>query len=329
MPIDEGGSKYSTGQKSVADNISSVKNLEIGEVISVTDPKALGRIKVRIKGPISNGGDDGVLDNDLAWAHPMIPKALGVQPKVKEAVFVFIFSNKQKNVDRLYLGPIISQPQQLNFDPFYVTALAGFTFGNSEPKVSVDTIPEIKGVFPNPDDISIQGRYNTDLWFKPNEVLLRAGKFISSNPSKTNPFNFSFNKKTPGYIQIKNDVVIKKATDSEKEERGTVTNIVSSKINLLTHKNGAPIFNLSNQDNLISDDELLSILSTAHPLVFGDLLLEYLKLLKDAFYNHVHNGNGNIPTDLSGSSDKLPLDTFKKKADELEKAMLTKNIRIN
>jgi len=74
---------------------------------------------------------------------------------------------------------------------------------------------------------------------------------------------------------------------------------------------------------------LKKILSEAHQLVFGDILLEYLRLLKDAFYSHVHNGNGNPPTDLTTSGNKLALALFKKNADDLEKSMLSKNIRIN
>lgn len=329
MAIEEGNNKYSTGQKSIIDNIDNIKTLEIGEVISVDDPNSLGRIKVRVKGPISKGGDDGVLDDDLPWAFPLLPKYFTSQPKIKEAVYIFTFSKQQQHVDRLYLGPIISQLPQLNFDPYYITALAGFTFGSESPKVSIDTIPEVKGVFPNQDDISIQGRENTDIILKPNQVLIRAGKFVKTNPTKTNPFYFTFNKKTQAYIQLNNDVVLKKGTETEGEDRGTVTNIVASKINLLTHKDGTPIFNLTNQDNLIDDDELLKILSTAHQMVFGDNLLEYLELFENALFFHVHNGNGNLPTDLTTSGNKLALDTFKKKAEDLRKNMLSKNIRIN
>lgn len=329
MPIEEGNSKYGTGQKSVIESVNNVKTLELGEVISVNDPNALGRIKVRIKGPVSKGGDDGVTDDNLPWAHPFNTKFFTAQPKVKEAVFIITFSNQQKHADRLYIGPIISQSQQLNFDPFYASALAGFTFGQSQPTLSVDTIPELKGVFPKPEDVSVQGRDNADITLKPNEVLLRAGMYSSTEPSKTNPFKFSFNKRSQAYIQIKNNVVIKKATDTEKEEKGSVANFVANKINLLTHKDGSPIFNLTNQDNLISDEELLKILAEAHQMVFGDVLLEYLRLLKDAFFSHVHNGNGNTPTDLTASGNKLALETFKKKAEDLEKAMLSKNIRIN
>jgi hypothetical protein len=54
---------------------------------------------------------------------------------------------------------------------------------------------------------------------------------------------------------------------------------------------------VTNNENLISDSELKNIIieidGGAHRLPFGDVLLEYLKLLKEALFSHVHNGNGN------------------------------------
>jgi len=327
--MNEGNNKIGRGGNHIYDNANKVNNVDIGEVISVTDPNYLGRIKVRIKGPRNRGGDDGILDNNLPWAFPLIPKHLSTQPKVGEAVFILTFNKDKKHVDRLYLGPIISQPQQLNYDPLYVSAIRGFSFASESPSVSVATIPQIKGVFPDPEDVSLQGRYNTDITQKNNEIVIRAGKFNVTKPDNNNPFPFTFNAKTQGYIQIKNDAIINPKTDTAEAEKGTVTNIVSSKINLITHKDGSPRFNVTNQDNLISDDELARILEEAHQMVFGDILLEYLKLLKDALLYHVHNGHGNMATDLTASGNKQAVADFKKKAEDLEKAMLSKNIRIN
>ena len=73
---------------------------------------------------------------------------------------------------------------------------------------------------------------------------------------------------------------------------------------------------------------MANILANAHPLPFGDVLIQYLKLLKDAFLSHVHNGSGNKPTDLT-TGDKLALSIFKSKAEDLENAMLSANIKIN
>lgn len=325
----EGNNKLASNRDSSYQSKSEIRFVKYGVVVSTNDPQYLGRIKVRIKGSTNLGGDDDIIDDEsLPWCFPLIPKHLNIQPKIGEGVFIMVFRTDLEHADRLYIGPINSQPQLLNFDSLYGAALAGFTFGTQGPNVSVDTIPQLKGVFPNKEDISIQGRFNTDITQKQNEIILRAGKFSFSEKSLENPYNFSFNSKTQAFIQIKNDVLFKNQNQNT-YDKITVTNIVSSKINLITHENGSPRFNVTNQENLIDEAELNRILTEAHPLVFGDFLLQYLKLLKDALFNHVHNGNGNKATDLTVSGNKQSLAEFRAKAEELENTMLSKNIRIN
>jgi hypothetical protein len=324
-----GTSKFITNRPTVLSGIDNIKNVQIGIVASIDDPQGLGRIKVVIPGSATNGGDEGILLVDLPWSYPMVPKFFTSTPRVGEAVFVFIFSNQKTHSDRLYLGPIISQPDMLNNDQISTSALNPFSFAILNPKVDITRIPALKGVFPNIDDISVQGRYNTDVVLKSSEILIRAGKFVVSTPNDNNPYPFEFNTATQTYIQIKNDVPLNQPKENETQERGSVANIIANKINLLTHKDGTPRFNLTNQDNLLSDEELLSILATAHQLPFGDILIEYLKLLKAAFLNHVHNGSGRPPTDLVAGGAKQDVLEFKKNSEDLENRMLSKNVRIN
>lgn len=323
-------SKVTSGRVSSYDNNNNYKHIVIGEVVSVDDINGLGRIKVRIKGPINLGGDDGVLDNDLPWCFPLIPKMFSVQPKPKESVYLFNFGKDKQHVDRIFIGPIISQSQKLGFDAYYGSSLAGFSFGTQAPNVDINTIPELFGVFPNPSDVSIEGRDNTDIIHKSNEIIIRASKFVQSTPTRTNPYPFKFNRNTQGYIQVKGNVSL----NTSNTLKGSVTNVVSNKINLITHDGGTPRFNVTNQTNMISDEELTKILGPeteggAHRLPFGDVLLEYLRLLKNALYYHVHNGSGNAATDLTTSGNIQAMAAFKAKADDLEKAMLSNNIRIN
>jgi hypothetical protein len=310
------------GLSNIVDNLDLIKNIQIGRVIDIDDPYKMGRIKVYVPGTIERGGDKDSTNDNIAWCYPMIPKFFNSTPKVDEAVLIFVFSKEKGSADRLYLGPIISQLDKLNKED-YGTALNPFTFRSSTPSPNVDKFPALNGVFPKTDDISIQGRYNTDLIFRKNEILLRAGKFVETAvvDKKINPYAFQFNAETPGYIQIKNNVNIKTGY-------GTAVNIVGSKINLLTHKDGSPRFNLANQDNQLSDDELLKILDSAHPLPFGDILVQYLRLFKKAFFNHVHSSNGTPPTDLT-IGQGLNVKKFNDESDDLENNMLSKNIRIN
>ena len=324
-----GQNKYISNQPNAIVQSDTMRVIQMGVVESVDDPNSMGRIKVRIPGPAQKGGDNGISTNDLAWAFPMIPKFFSVTPKVGEGVFVIIFDKQKTHSDRLYFGPIISTSDKLNLDPLETTALSPFTFAFLTPPVDVNRIPALKGVFPSDDDISIQGRYNTDLTFKKNEVVIRAGKFVESQPNKNNPYPFQFNNTTQGYIQIRNNVPLTRQTSNTQQTIGTVTNIIGNKINLLTHQDGSPRFNLTNQDDLLSNEEILNILDNAHQLAFGDIQLQYLVLLKKAFLNHVHNNNGMAPTDLVIGGVTQDVREFKKNAENLENRMLSNNIRIN
>lgn len=323
-----GDNKYIINKPPISEIGNLLKHVQIGVVADVNDPQSFGRIKVRIPGPAQKGGDDGITVDKLPWCIPMIPKYFTSTPKVGEGVFIIILSDNKTHSDRLYFGPIISQLSNLNLDLVNSTSLEMFTFTQTKPNPDYNTIPALKGVFPKIDDISIQGRYNTDLIFRKNEILLRSGKFVESTPNQNNPFSFQFNTDTPAYIQLKNNIPIEKV-ENKQQKFGSVTNIVGNKINLLTHKDGNPRFDLANQDDQLTDNEILNILENAHPLPFGDLLVKYLKLLKNAFLNHVHNGNGSLPpTDLT-TSGTLSVQEFKKEAENLENTMLSKNIRIN
>ena len=328
-------SRINRGEESAYNSSKTFQQIKIGEVMSVDDPQGLNRIKVWIKGSVSNGGDDELLVKkldgtftyeNLPWCLPLMPKHVFITPKVGENVLIFVFSKQKEGADRLYMGPIISQLTNLNKDNAWTSALAGFTFGPTPPSITVDNIPDLKGVFPNPEDVSIQGRYNTDITQKNNEIVIRAGKFIETQITELNPYPIKFNSNTPAYIQIKNNVNLPKISDTEIGDRiGTVTNIVANKINLITH-GGSPNYNITNQIDLIAMDELEKILTTAHQLPFGDVLLEYLRLLKNAILLHVHNGNGNVATDIGANR---AIKTLVDNASRLESTMLSKNVRIN
>lgn len=327
---------------------SNYRYLKPGIVESVKDNEGLGRIKVRVLGAKSVGGDGDRAETPtekLPDAFPLIPKHLSVIPKVNDVVWIFVLSPDRQLDDRLYIGPIVSQLDKLDGDNFFngASPLSPFSFGGKKPGKSLLSdetteikIPELIGIFPKAGEISIQGRYNTDITQKHNEVVIRAGKFEEAT---TNEYKIKFNYKTQGFIQIINNTRVV-TTEDEKNTKtesqvdnffgnffGSMTNIVSNKINLISH-NGSPKFNL-NQETLLSEFEMLRILDEAHQLPFGDILLEYLILLKNAIFNHVHNGNGNPATDLATSGNIQSIGTLRAKAQDLENRMLSKNIRIN
>jgi len=379
----------------------TVPIIRIGQVVSVIDSTKSGRIKVKI-----TGIDEGETENSLINCVPLLPKYLSILPKPGEAVFVFQYENNSTNptasfkTKRFWIGPLITQPTKLDGEN-YTDALSILPDGYvklKDPKVE-------DGAYGNDEDVTLQGRYNTDIIQKDRQIWLRAGKFIEGP-------NNEFNSKDIGYIQLKyggeklkrtlepkevinyitpspetviyvnmktilsthsvlsnklpeerykqddvvrtelsidviniksNELIIgfddetivtrQQALDATKEfvdknkgdkwiiksdsidvidmykgegniaqftaepievkktimvnvvaleddPTSSVINIVASKINLLS---------IADPENLITDDEQEKINNIAHPLVYGDTLVEFLELVKEYVKSHVHH----------------------------------------
>jgi len=418
--------------------------IRVGEVKSIADTTKSGRIKVKIVGVDKNENENSLID-----CVPLLPKYLTILPKVGECVFVFQYENSNSsptssfNSKRFWIGPLISQPTKLDGED-YNSALSILPDGYEKLKnPNID-----KGVIGDDEDITIQGRYNTDIIQKDKEVWLRVGKFLEGKPNK-------FNDKNLGYIQLKYggeklrreveekeiitfvdqtpnvifSVVINTITNSgvvlsgnlpenrytetdinrtevfinatnfktgtiisqyenengftgsqsrvfalqavkvfidsikgnrwrirstandiitiyggsngvansnnkpievkkkikevklvkNKPKNNSVINVVANKINLLSH-DGESKFNLTDPKNLITDDEQEKINSEAHPLVYGDTLVEFLDLVKKYVSLHVHPYHG-LPADPS----TVTTDVLKFDLDRI----LNKNINSN
>jgi len=397
----------------------TVPIIRIGEVVSVIDSTKSGRIKVKI-----TGIDDTETEDSLINCVPLLPKYLSILPKPGECVFVFQYENNNTNptasfkTKRFWIGPLITQPTKLDGEN-YTDALSILPDGYvklKDPKIE-------QGAYGNDEDVTIQGRYNTDIIQKDRQIWLRAGKFIEGA-------NNEFNSKDIGYIQLKyggeklkretvdkeivnyitpspeiviyvkmktvlttNEVLSNKLPEERYKEsdvvrtelfievrniksgelingfedetivtrqsalnaaktfidanKGTkwqinsdssdvikiykgegniarftsepievkktikvnkvskkddptssVINVVATKINLLSIAEGANTFELADPENLITDDEQEKINNDAHPLVYGDTLVEFLELVKKYVISHVHPYNG-LPADPS------------------------------
>jgi hypothetical protein len=423
-------------------NTNIIPIIRVGEVVSIIDTTKSGRIQVRI-----TGIDDTEGDKSLIQCVPLLPKFIDVLPKVGECVFVFQYENNSSTPTssfknkRFWIGPLISQPTKLDGE-VYNSSLSILPDGYTklkDPKIE-------QGVYGDNEDVTLQGRYNTDIIQKDRQIWLRTGKFIEGEPNK-------FNNDNIGYIQLKyggeqlkrelvdeeivsyitaeptviinvtintfttsniilsgdlpverysssdilsteliinindsktgvlinnlqvtyngtssrqlslqnakqfidqnrgdkwkiksksndlikiyngqNDIAIFDSTPIQvkqkikklkitknKLEKSSVINIVADKINLISH-NGEHTFNLTDPKSLISDEEQVKINNTAHPLVYGDNLVEFLELVKNFINNHVHPYHG-IPSDPSEvKTDVLRFDL---------KSILNKNINSN
>jgi hypothetical protein len=320
-----------TGTVTVSQTNVNQKNKDL---IFNSDPYI---IRCRIVG--SNYDNIKATEATLPNCFPLIPKHLSPIPKEGEYVLVFMYGPDDVYGDRFYVGPIISNPRFFNKQTLENGATAGLSIGLYDPEKDLSKIEAVKGIYSEYDTnntFSINGRENSDLVFKPSEVLIRAGKFLENKP-------LEFNQVNPAYIQIKHgfNYVENSTTPTPiipvsgpiNAKKISVNNIVADKINLITY-NGNPNFNITQRDLLknttpyITDDELNNIIETAHPLVFGDVLLQYLQALRAAFESHVHNNFGaSSPTDNVTIGNSVA--DFKNLAPKLEATMLSKNVRTN
>ena len=425
-------------------NTNVIPIIRVGEVKSVADVTKSGRIKVKITGVDKNENDNSLID-----CVPLLPKYLTILPKVGECVFVFQYEYNDSsptasfNTKRFWMGPLITQPTKLSGEDY-----------NSAQSILPDGYEKLKdpnidtGVIGNDEDITLQGRYNTDIIQKDKEVWLRVGKSLEGKPNK-------FNDKNLGYVQLKyggeklkreveeteietfveqppnviitvtmntitnngtilsnslpkdryrendinrtevfitvtdyktgniktqyenesgftgsesrdnalsqsktfidtnkgnrwrikstaNDLIdvyggengvansntpkikVKKKIKEvkfvkNKPKNTSVINLVANKLNLISH-DGEHTFNLTDPKSLITDDEQEKINNEAHPIVYGDTLVEFLNLVKKFVATHVHPYHGLPPDPSTITTDVLRFDL---------NTILNKNINSN
>lgn len=246
------------------------------EVLSVIDDKGALRIKVRL-----DPEDNHLKLSELPFCYPLMPKHFHINPKVGEFVLIITSRLGVTQERRWFIGPIISQQYALNEDSF-LSAHSILDDGRIvKPLPRPDLNPDNEGSYPDREDIAIQGRQNADLILKDNEVRLRCGfkREPNGNPQNT----LLFNREDLSYIQMK----YKKLKDHNKNDFASSINIVADRINLLSHDSKTP-FTLNDRKSLITDEELVKILEKAHPLPYGDELIEFLKRLIEVIRTHTH-----------------------------------------
>lgn len=252
--------------------------IRLCEVLSVEDDSEGLRIKVRI-----DPDDDNIkYIEDLPYTFPLLPKMLHVNPKVGECVMVILSTQGDTSGNRYFIGPLISQAYMMNYDPFKFSSrslLEGQQVVRPLPNPRQN--PSNNGTLPDREDIAIEGRQNSDIILKNDELRLRCG--FKREPLAKPENTLSFNDVDLGYIQMR----YKKLKDKKGNEFSSVANIVADRINLLTH-DSINYFDTTDPTSLITDESLLNILENAHPLPFGDLLIDFLQKLIKIFKDHSH-----------------------------------------
>lgn len=246
------------------------------EVISVDDNTDCNRIKVRYLPE-----DKGKTLNEIEYCSPAIPQMIHIKPKVGELVYVFTALASDGYSERVYIGPIISQPHHMDFEPA-IQAASLFRASYLTPEVAPSMKPETKGAFPEEEDISLEGRKDAGIQLKDYDAILKSGVKVV-NPNNTR--EVEFNRKDPSYVLLRHNN--EEQSTENGQSYGSTATIVADKINLISNdaKEG---FNVTDSKDLITDEEMKKIIEKAHQLPYGDVLVEFLTLLKNAFISHTH-----------------------------------------
>lgn len=258
--------------------------MRFGKVTNVDDPHGGGRVQVRT--PYDNIRGE---NKELPWYIPLLPKMLHVRPKVGELVLVISMAAGNFDEPSFYVGPLISQEDKLfreDADGALSITSTGYIGWEENPRGKKGVQPTL---YPNTADIAIEGRKDTGIQLKDEEVRVKAGvKVVDERGPRNNTSN-------PAFISLKyypkNDVF--------KEGYKSTATIVADKINLISTLSDDPeteeIPVTENQDrkaedkdNLISDSAMRELVEKAHQVPYGDILIQFLDLFRTAFATHVH-----------------------------------------
>jgi len=285
-----------------------------------------------------SGGVDPNAGTEIVWAIPLLPKHLQIMPKVGEKVKLMFFDMGSPQLNRVWVGPLVSQKDKLSYQE-NVTAgnilntsilnklLKNVSGNNKNLRTGDKKIGKFRGGFPDKEDIALMGRNNADIILptkstkndklnRGGEILIRAGKFDFNNVGK-----LSLNTTNPGYLRIK--VIESQNSFNAIDNRPkTMSMLFSDYISLVSYNNNVVGKPYRTEVNPIigNDADMLQTHNSLSPLIRGDVLVEFLELLRDYVKNHNHPYH-KLPSTNANSKDKI--EQF-----DLER-LLSQGIRIN
>jgi hypothetical protein len=301
-----------------------INSIYMGKVVSVDDDYNVGRIRVFI-GEIDEASTP---DDSLPYAYPLMSRIVHVMPKVGEAVLVLMgstFDNKKSQLrkNRFWIGPLISNYQNILNDNTDVFGMLNVKEGVTSTKnVTADPL-QVKArnrksdeinIFPvddttpplkennNLDNVTIIGRNNTDIIQSDNKVTTRAGKHLKNKPNKQNTIN-------PTYSIL--EFI---------DENTSYGLTAGDEVYLVSHK-GRYKFK-----KILTKDDIQELRDNAQSMLYGELTVQYLKVLTEVFLGHIHQHPEKEPTYSQNS--KYRTEDLRKELQNIEN-LLAKNIKIN
>ena len=304
----------------------------VGKVIETeeNDNHSAGRIKVSLPNK-----DSYTKSNNIVDAFPLLPKIFHVAPKLNEAVIVLISNKDAVGEQRWYIGPILSEPQEMYYQTMGGGATKFLAGGLGRSLQDVKNQGVAIGAMPEAEDVAILGRKNTDIILKDNDVRIRSGVRLT----KPEEHKVVFNREAPSFIKLKyyespiTCNITKLAPDGktkvqEQEDVRSVATIMADKINLITSKQFNDSFD---PDELISDDYLTELFDTAKRLPYGEDLCHFLSLFLKLYFSHCHANNTANGTPIHPVEIKKQFDNEYGSTSELalQSKLLSPNLRIN
>jgi len=289
--------------------IPIIKNVHFGVVRQIVDERNDGSIRVYI-----DQVDDSIKsDDNLPICYPLMSRIIHAMPKVGEIVLIIMGISLenfkgQKRGNRYWIGPIIenyedikdnnkagsARPRNQSFDPINVGSI-----NNKNLEQDIYPIDNL-----NKDDIAIIGRDNTDITQSPNKITLRAGKHKKNNPREKNDKNPSYS--VLEFIDDNNSYGL----------------TVGDEIYLISHKGRTKFKKVLTSDDLNEIKQNNKNGLQLQSMLYGELTVEYLKILTQAFLTHTHSHPQKEPIK------KEYVVALETKLNQIQD-LLAKNIKIN
>lgn len=280
-----------------------IKSIHFGIVRQLVTDRNDGSVRVFI-----DGLDELIKsDDNLPLCYPLLSRFIHAMPKVGEVVLVLMGMTlenykEQKRGNRYWIGPVIenyedikdnnkagpARPRNLTYDPINVNSR-----NNTDTEIDIFPIDNL-----NKDDIVIVGRDNTDINQSENKITLRAGKHKKDKPREKNNIN-------PTYSVL--ELI---------DEKNSYSLTVGDEVFLISHK-GRTKFK-----KVLTKDDIEVLRNNSQSMLYGELTVEYLKILTQAFLSHTHSHPQKEPVKEDVI---LSLETKLNQIQEL----LAKNIKIN
>ena len=291
-------------------------------VLDVDDPLNTGRIRAFVK----TGEYESVtqVPEDKKWTYedtmivlPLIPMYFYGTPVVGEYVHVIYYNSKERfDSNKFYiLGPL-SRPwnnKKENYNNAQSVMASGENLkGAYQPRNPKTGVVQkiLEGIYPNPGDTAIIGRGTADIVVKENDVLVRSGKYLSTNndniPVAKNEkrsflqiSSFELENKSAG-TEIKVSEVFPDSY-TKRFVQWSITNLDSTGT---TYDGQIKFYNLTGNNDLFKASIINNSFDVLQPFLglplytldFTGKTVDETALLINTFITNVNDGYVNIPT---------------------------------